>query len=277
MASQTGSSRWFGVAAVVAACLLPVSMTSASDRNACGCYQTDSGSCICDKQAKCGCPGSCEPQGCEERRDKALQKEIELETRKARDADKQRAAASDSRRARERRPGAGAIAPRARPASGAGQAAREAARSLPGGASERARRDRRRLARPDPALAVAALRPLIDATETEEHVEVVQARQDEADRCRRRVERVEVDAVGARRPVSGLCVAQRIAAWPRVGVEIVAVAADLIAHARAADRAGRRRWDVWPTRITNADNDWPTLVLSVAVIGRASRHRLPDP
>jgi hypothetical protein len=108
MAFLTGSSKWFGVAAVVAAGLLPVNLTSASDRNSCGCYQTDSGSCICDKKAKCGCPGSCEPQGCEERRDKALQKQIELETRKARDADKQRAAAPD-----REAPGSAAPAPRA--------------------------------------------------------------------------------------------------------------------------------------------------------------------
>jgi len=82
---------WLVRAAVVVACVLSVGMAVASERNACGCYQTDSGACICDKKASCGCPGSCEPQGCEERRDKALQKEIELETKKARDADKQRA------------------------------------------------------------------------------------------------------------------------------------------------------------------------------------------
>jgi hypothetical protein len=87
---------WLVRAAFVVACALPVSVALASDRNACGCYQTDSGACICDKKAKCGCPGSCEPQGCEERRDKALQKEIELETKKAREADKQRAAPESS-------------------------------------------------------------------------------------------------------------------------------------------------------------------------------------
>ena len=80
------------MAAAVVAGALPVGVSLAADRNACGCYQTDSGACICDRKAKCGCPGSCEPQGCEERRDKALQKEIELETKKAREADKQRAA-----------------------------------------------------------------------------------------------------------------------------------------------------------------------------------------
>lgn len=51
--------------------------------NNCGCYQDSTGSCYCGKQAKCGCPGSCEPKGCEEKREKALQKEIEAETKKA--------------------------------------------------------------------------------------------------------------------------------------------------------------------------------------------------
>ena len=87
---------WLVRAAVVVACVLSVGMADASERNACGCYQTDSGACICDKKARCGCPGACEPQGCEERRDRALQKEIELETKKARDADKQRAVAPDN-------------------------------------------------------------------------------------------------------------------------------------------------------------------------------------
>ena len=92
MTCHRGVSTWLGVAVVVVTCLLPLGMSRASERNSCGCYQTDSGACICDKKAKCGCPGACEPQGCEERRDKALQKEIELETKKAREADKQRAA-----------------------------------------------------------------------------------------------------------------------------------------------------------------------------------------
>ncbi len=51
-------------------------------RNDCGCYR-DGATCFCDKKAKCGCPGDCEPKGCEEQRDKALQKEIDAETKKA--------------------------------------------------------------------------------------------------------------------------------------------------------------------------------------------------
>jgi hypothetical protein len=55
----------------------------AQQRNSCGCYRSDTGSCYCDKKAACGCPGECEPKGCEEARDRALQREIEAETRKA--------------------------------------------------------------------------------------------------------------------------------------------------------------------------------------------------
>ena len=55
---------------------------AAPARNNCGCYK-DGATCFCDKKAKCGCPGDCEPKGCEERRDKELQKEIDAETKKA--------------------------------------------------------------------------------------------------------------------------------------------------------------------------------------------------
>jgi hypothetical protein len=55
---------------------------AAPARNNCGCYK-DGATCFCDKKAKCGCPGDCEPRGCEEQRDKELQKEIDAETKKA--------------------------------------------------------------------------------------------------------------------------------------------------------------------------------------------------
>lgn len=51
--------------------------------NACGCYRDGSGSCLCNKKAKCGCPGDCEPKGCEEKRAKQIEKEIQAETKKA--------------------------------------------------------------------------------------------------------------------------------------------------------------------------------------------------
>jgi hypothetical protein len=55
--------------------------------NACGCYG-EINACFCEKKAKCGCPGECEPKGCEEDRQKKLQKEIDEETKKAREAEK---------------------------------------------------------------------------------------------------------------------------------------------------------------------------------------------
>jgi hypothetical protein len=61
---------------------------AAADRNNCGCYKDDAGVCYCDKKAKCGCPGDCEPKGCDEAREKQIQKEIEAETKKAAQADR---------------------------------------------------------------------------------------------------------------------------------------------------------------------------------------------
>jgi len=51
--------------------------------NKCGCYKDSAGTCFCAKKGKCGCPGECEPKGCEEQRDKEIQKEIDAETKKA--------------------------------------------------------------------------------------------------------------------------------------------------------------------------------------------------
>ncbi len=71
----------------VAALLLSVGVarTARADRhatNACGCY-TVNNECYCERKAKCGCPGECEPKGCEEARQKKLQKEINEETKRA--------------------------------------------------------------------------------------------------------------------------------------------------------------------------------------------------
>jgi hypothetical protein len=55
--------------------------------NSCGCTQDpSSGACFCDKKARCGCPGECEPRGCQEQRDRELAKQVEIETRKAKEA-----------------------------------------------------------------------------------------------------------------------------------------------------------------------------------------------
>jgi len=57
--------------------------------NACGCYRDSAGSCFCGKKGgKCACPGECEPQGCEEKRAKELQKEVDAEAKHAREAEK---------------------------------------------------------------------------------------------------------------------------------------------------------------------------------------------
>jgi hypothetical protein len=57
--------------------------------NACGCYG-EANSCICERKAKCGCPGECEPKGCEEARQKQMQKEIDVETKKAKEQEEAR-------------------------------------------------------------------------------------------------------------------------------------------------------------------------------------------
>ena len=81
------------------------SANAASDtpkENACGCYQDSTGSCYCGKKAKCGCPGECEPKGCEEKRAKELEKEIQAETKRAQDAErKQREAGEPKKKAAE--------------------------------------------------------------------------------------------------------------------------------------------------------------------------------
>jgi hypothetical protein len=56
--------------------------------NACGCYKDTAGACFCGKKGKCACPGDCEPKGCEEKRNKEIQKEVAAETKKAAEADK---------------------------------------------------------------------------------------------------------------------------------------------------------------------------------------------
>jgi hypothetical protein len=58
--------------------------------NACGCGTDVTGSCFCQKVARCGCPGECEPKGCEEKRTKKLEKEIEVEMKRAADEDRKR-------------------------------------------------------------------------------------------------------------------------------------------------------------------------------------------
>jgi hypothetical protein len=71
--------------------------------NACGCYSSGQGSCFCAKKAKCGCPGECEPKGCEEKREKEIERQVAAETKKAAEADKkQRKASADAERNSQR-------------------------------------------------------------------------------------------------------------------------------------------------------------------------------
>lgn len=55
----------------------------ADELNACGCSQSSTGECVCTKQAKCGCPGMCEPVGCAAKREKEWKRELDAETRRA--------------------------------------------------------------------------------------------------------------------------------------------------------------------------------------------------
>jgi hypothetical protein len=72
--------------------------------NACGCYEDSSGLCHCTpKKSHCGCPGECEPNGCEEKRQKELAKESEEEVKRQREDDKKRNAELAKKRDDEER------------------------------------------------------------------------------------------------------------------------------------------------------------------------------
>ena len=64
--------------------------------NACGCYRRGE-ACMCtNKNAKCECPGDCEPVGCEEKRQKELDREYAAEVKRAQEEDKKRKAAEEA-------------------------------------------------------------------------------------------------------------------------------------------------------------------------------------
>ncbi|HVV17448.1 MAG TPA: hypothetical protein VHH90_09620 [Polyangia bacterium] len=112
--------KWLGLSMLLAAALaITGSLARGDDRNKCGCYKDGAGVCYCEKKAKCGCPGECEPKGCEEQRERALQKEIDAETKKAASSQKKPSAgpsgeSSDERASADQPP---AAPPAARPAS----------------------------------------------------------------------------------------------------------------------------------------------------------------
>jgi hypothetical protein len=70
----------------------PRSASGADGLNACGCREGAPGQCICEKKSRCGCPGECEPKGCDERRAKQMEKEIQAETRKAEESNRRQRA-----------------------------------------------------------------------------------------------------------------------------------------------------------------------------------------
>ena len=82
-----------------------IAEAAAPQVNACGCYRDSVGSCYCGKKpSKCVCPGECEPKGCEEKRAKELDKEIEAEAKRAREADKKQQEELAAKRRKEEAP-----------------------------------------------------------------------------------------------------------------------------------------------------------------------------
>jgi hypothetical protein len=76
---------------------------AAPTTNACGCYQDAEGTCRCVKRSKCGCPGECEPAGCEEKRQKELEREAQEEVKRQQEAERQRNAELEKRRQEQER------------------------------------------------------------------------------------------------------------------------------------------------------------------------------
>jgi hypothetical protein len=99
-----------------ASLVLPAQVVRAEKHptNACGCYG-ESDSCTCEKTAKCGCPGECEPKGCEVERQKQLQKEIDAETKRAKEEEKAHAKPKEQAKAEEDDSDKGAKKPAVRP------------------------------------------------------------------------------------------------------------------------------------------------------------------
>lgn len=82
----------------------PAAEAASPALNACGCYRDAAGACYCGKKGgKCVCPGECEPQGCEEKRAKEIQKEVDAESKRARDAEKKQEDEQAAKAAQERK------------------------------------------------------------------------------------------------------------------------------------------------------------------------------
>jgi hypothetical protein len=93
-----GMLKAFGMAPpVLALVLLLGGGIATAAPNKCGCTRNESNNtCSCSKSAKCGCPGDCEPKGCEEKREAQMKKEIDAETKKAAEADRKHKASTGS-------------------------------------------------------------------------------------------------------------------------------------------------------------------------------------
>jgi hypothetical protein len=102
---------FLGIVTVLLALAASSVPSAAAERNKCGCYKNAQGTCFCDKKAKCGCPGDCEPKGCEAAREKALQKEIEAETKRAAEADRKHTAVSGGKSATGAKSGSDKVSP----------------------------------------------------------------------------------------------------------------------------------------------------------------------
>lgn len=78
----------------------PLVQAASPPVNACGCYRDSTGACFCGKKGKgkCDCPGDCEPKGCEEKRAKEMEKEVEAESKRARDAERKQHEEAEEKR-----------------------------------------------------------------------------------------------------------------------------------------------------------------------------------
>ena len=82
--------------AVVPLCLLLAAPGAARSQsvNDCGCYAEPNGTCKCTRPSKCGCPGECEPVGCEAKRQKQAEREARAEMKRIQARERKAAAAA---------------------------------------------------------------------------------------------------------------------------------------------------------------------------------------
>jgi hypothetical protein len=114
--------------------------------NACGCYHDAQGACACtDKKGKCDCPGDCEPVGCGEKRDKEIEREMQIEIKRAQDDEKKRQEALDAQENGKAVPDGGeAATPPPAPAKAAKAPRKSGPKAAPKAGSEKSE------AQPDP-------------------------------------------------------------------------------------------------------------------------------